>query len=209
MLKIGFPHGLGVGGKWSGQLLHWAYPGLVLENLARLAWDFVPKILKIDFLAGLCPNMSMEIDTFDRRILREMQKDASVSMDALAEKVNLSRNACWRRVKAMEASGLIKARVAQLDPNALGLGLTVFVMIRAQTHEADWLEKFRKAVATLPEIQSAHRMSGDLDYVLRLRVADVPGYDLFYQRLIKQVPLGDVSASFVMEDLKDTTALPI
>ncbi|MEL6508851.1 MAG: Lrp/AsnC family transcriptional regulator [Pseudomonadota bacterium] len=148
------------------------------------------------------------MDDIDRRILSVLQRDATISMDALSELVHLSRNACWRRVKQMEEAGILKARVALVDPEALGLGLSVFVMIRTASHEPEWLERFEAAVKTLPEIIGAHRMSGDLDYVLRVCVASVKDYDRFYQRLIERVPVAEISASFVMDDIKDTTALP-
>ena len=153
--------------------------------------------------------MSENLDETDRRLLRCLQEDASVSMDELAGRANLSRNACWRRVKRMEERRIIRGRVALVDADALDLGLSVFVIIRTSAHEKDWLDRFEEAVRTLPEIQGAHRMSGDIDYVLRLRVANVREYDRFYQRLIAKVPIADISASFVMEDIKDTTALPI
>jgi Lrp/AsnC family transcriptional regulator len=153
--------------------------------------------------------MAQKLDKIDRKILATLQHDASMSMDTLSESVNLSRNACWRRVKQMEDDGIIKARVVIVDPEAVGLGLSVFVMIRTNAHEPDWLLKFENAVRDIPEIVGAHRMSGDLDYVLRVRVSDVKGYDSFYQRLISRVPISEISASFVMDDIKDTTALPI
>ena len=153
--------------------------------------------------------MSMIPDDTDRRILRYLQEDASISMDELARKTNLSRNACWRRVKRMEERKVIRGRVVLVDPEAVDLGLSVFVIIRTNAHEKDWLGKFEEAVRTLPEVQGAHRMSGDIDYVLRLRVPNVKGYDRFYQRLISKVPIADISASFVMDDIKDTTTLPI
>ena len=153
--------------------------------------------------------MNQNLDETDRRILAVLQKDATLSMDALAERVHLSRNACWRRIRQMEEAGVLKGRVSLVDPQAVGLGLSVFVMIRTQRHDPDWLAQFQKVVREMPEIVGAHRMSGDLDYVLRVRVADVAGYDRFYQRLIAKVPLADISASFVMEDLKDTTELPV
>ena len=153
--------------------------------------------------------MSHELDEADLRILRCLQQDASVSMDELAARTNLSRNTCWRRVKQLEERRIIRGRVALIDPEAVGLGLSVFVIIRTSAHEEGWLAKFEEAVRTLPEIQGAHRMTGDIDYVLRLRVADVTGYDRFYKRLIAKVPISDISASFVMEDIKETTALPI
>ena len=139
----------------------------------------------------------------------EIQRDASLGVEQLGERVGLSRNACWRRVKALEASGVIRKRVALLDASKLGLGLTVFIMIRTSSHDAAWLAKFAKAMREMPEILGAHRMTGDLDYLIRARVSDVAGYDRLYQRLIERVEMSDVSASFVMEDLKDTTELPI
>jgi Lrp/AsnC family transcriptional regulator len=153
--------------------------------------------------------MSNTFDEIDRKLLTLLQQDASLSVDALAERVHLSRNACWRRIKRLETDGVVKKRVAIIDPDSIGLGLQVFVLIRTNDHSATWLKSFRKAVREMPEIIAAQRMTGDLDYVLRVRVADVPAYDHFYQRLIDKVQIADVSASFVMEDVKETTALPI
>lgn len=153
--------------------------------------------------------MTDKIDETDRRILRELQIDTTASLDALADKVSLSRNACWRRIKRLEEAGVIRERVAHLDAGRLGLGLSVLVMIRVGNHDQGWLSKFQAVVASMPEIQGAHRMTGDLDYVLRVRVADVADYDRFYKALIGRVQMADISASFVMEDIKDTTALPI
>ncbi|WP_136443912.1 Lrp/AsnC family transcriptional regulator [Pacificoceanicola onchidii] len=153
--------------------------------------------------------MSVSLDEIDRKILRLLQQDASQSVDALAERVHLSRNACWRRVKRLEADGILQKRVAIIDPAAVDLGLQVIVLIRTNDHSATWLKAFRRAVRNMPEITAAQRMTGELDYVLRVRVADVPAYDRFYQRLIDKVQIADVSASFVMEDIKETTALPI
>jgi Lrp/AsnC family transcriptional regulator len=150
-----------------------------------------------------------DLDTFDHRILAELQHDATIAMDALAEKVHLSRNACWRRIKQMEAAGVICARVALLDPVKLGCGLSVIVLIRTSAHSDDWMTRFDRAVRDMPQIVGAHRMTGDLDYVLRVRVADVAAYDRFYKDLIARVPVSDISASFVMEDIKDTTQLPL
>lgn len=153
--------------------------------------------------------MAYMIDDIDRKILTFLQRDASLSVDQLAERVALSRNACWRRVKRLDTEGIISKRVAIVDPKALGLGLQALVLIRTNDHSAAWLGAFRKAVREMPEIMSAQRMTGDLDYVLRVRVADMVAYDRFYQRLIDKVQIADVSASFVMEDVKETTALPI
>ncbi|MEL7150346.1 MAG: Lrp/AsnC family transcriptional regulator [Pseudomonadota bacterium] len=153
--------------------------------------------------------MSENLDEMDCRILAILQSDASLSMDAVAERAHLSRNACWRRIRQMEGAGVITGRVALVDPAKVGLGLQALVMIRTHQHDPDWLKRFEKVVRDMPEIVGAHRMSGDLDYVLRVRVADVAGYDDFYQRLIAKLPIADISASFVMEDLKDTTELPV
>ena len=153
--------------------------------------------------------MNEIIDDIDRKILRQLQADASISVEELAEKSNLSRNACWRRVKLMEERGIIRGKVVLVNPDAVGLGLSVFVLIRTGSHEPEWLDKFNRAVKDMPEIISAHRMSGDLDYVLRVRIANVKDYDRFYQRLISRVAVHDISASFVMDDIKDTTALPL
>lgn len=152
----------------------------------------------------------MEIlDEADRRILTALQSDASLSLDALSEAANLSRNACWRRVRAMEEAGIIRGRVTLVDPDKVGLPLTVFIQVRTNSHDADWLDRFAKATRAMPEILGVYRMSGDLDYLIRARVADMSGYDRLYRRLIARVALSDVSASFVMEEIKDTTALPL
>lgn len=150
-----------------------------------------------------------EIDDIDCAILRVLQKDTSISMDALSDVVNLSRNACWRRFKALEDAGVIKGRVALVDPAQVGKGLQVIVMIRTSAHDPKWMKTFNRAVRTMPEIIGAHRMSGDLDYVLRIRVRDVADYDRFYKELIGRVSVSDISASFVMEDIKDTTEIPV
>ena len=153
--------------------------------------------------------MVEDIDKLDRAILRFLQRDASQPIEAIAESVGLSRNACWRRMKRLEEAGVIRARVALIDAEAVDLGQTVMVLIRTNSHDPVWLTRFRQAVAEMPEILGAYRMSGDLDYLLKVCVRDVKSYDSFYQRLIAKVPVANVSASFVMEDIKDTTALPI
>ncbi len=149
------------------------------------------------------------IDAIDRRILAELQRDSSLSLDMLGERVGLSRNACWRRVQRLEEEGVIRARVALLDPKALNAGLSVFIVIRAGRHSAEWAESFRAAVAAMPEIAGCYRTAGEIDYILRARVPDVAAYDSLYQRLIAKVDMTDVSASFVMEEIKDTHALPL
>ena len=153
--------------------------------------------------------MNEKIDKINSKILSILQKDATASVDAISDLVALSRNACWRRIKQMEASGTITARVALVDPVAAGCPLQAMVLIRTNSHDAKWMKQFQSALAAMPEVVGAYRMSGDLDYVLRVRVADVPAYDAFYKRLTSRVSVSNISASFVMEDIKDTTALPL
>ena len=149
------------------------------------------------------------LDEFDLKILQALQRDATLTADALAAQVNLSRNACWRRVKRLEETGYLRGRVALVDPAKVGLGLLVIILIRTSQHDREWLAAFRSAIQSMPQITAAFRMSGDLDYVLHARVADVKAYDELYQRLIDKVPLTDVSASFVMEEIKETAELPL
>lgn len=149
------------------------------------------------------------LDKTDRAILAELQRDATLTVDELAERITLSRNACWRRIKALEEAGVIKARVALLDAAKLGLGLTAFIAIRTAQHEEKWLEKFSRAVREFPEIIGVYRTTGETDYLLQAVVSDIAGYDELYKRLIARISLTDVSASFVMEKIKETTALPI
>lgn len=150
-----------------------------------------------------------ELDTIDRKILKHLQRDASLSLETLGEEVGLSRNACWRRVKALEDSGVITGRVALVAPLAIDLGLMVFMQVRTNQHDPDWAVRFSQATRAIPGILSVYRMTGDLDYLIRARVADMADYDRLYQQLIKRLPLSDVSASFVMEEIKDGTALPV
>ncbi len=149
------------------------------------------------------------LDDIDRRILRSLQSDAAKSLDVLSDEVGLSRNACWRRIKVMEGNGIIRARVALIDPGVLGLGLQVYMFVRTHSHDPGWLKKFASATREMPEIQGVYRMTGELDYLVRARLVDVADYDRLYQRLIAKVPIADVSASFVMEEIKDTHALPV
>ncbi len=151
----------------------------------------------------------MKIDDLDKRLLTLLQADCSLSLDEIGEKAGLSRNACWRRIRALEDQGVIKGRIALLDAQKLGLTLTVFMLIRTQEHSQNWLEQFRIAVRALPQIQGVYRMTGDLDYLIRAQVADMADYDRLYQSLIGRVALSDVSASFVMEEIKDTHILPL
>jgi Lrp/AsnC family transcriptional regulator len=149
------------------------------------------------------------IDDIDRALLAALQRDSSLSVDELSEQVHLSRNACWRRIKRLEEDGVIRARVALLDPARLNLGLTAFIAVRTAHHEASWLDKFSAAVRDIPEIIGVYRTTGDIDYLLHAVVPDVAGYDALYKRLIARIALSDVSSSFVMEKIKETTALPL
>ncbi|WP_338127994.1 Lrp/AsnC family transcriptional regulator [Lentibacter algarum] len=148
-------------------------------------------------------------DEMDRKILRQLQRDCDISLDMLSLEIGLSRNACWRRIKHMQDAGLIRKRVALLDAAKLGLGLTVYIQVRAEKHAAGWSAAFARATRSIPEITGVFRMSGDLDYLIRAHVADMAGYDRLYQKMIAEVSMADVSASFVMESIKDTTELPI
>jgi len=149
------------------------------------------------------------IDPKDREILKHLQLDSALGVEELAQRVHLSRNACWRRIKALEEKGVIRGRVALLDAGKLNVGLTVLITIRTAQHDPTWLEKFAHAVQGLPEIMAVYRTTGDTDYVLQAVVPDVAGYDALYKRLIARIPLSDVSSSFVMEKIKETTALPL
>jgi Lrp/AsnC family transcriptional regulator len=150
-----------------------------------------------------------KLDINDIKILKQLQKNASLSIEEISERISLSRNACWRRIRRLDDDGIINKRVAIVNAEALDLGQMVIVLISTNSHDPEWLSLFRAAITEMPEIMGAHRMSGDLDYILRVRVRDVRAYDKFYQRLISKVPISNVSASFVMEDLKDSTELPL
>lgn len=148
-------------------------------------------------------------DSTDIKLLKLLQEDATLSINDLGEQVHLSQNACWRRIKRLEAEGYVRRRVALLDARKLGCGVTVFVTVRAVEHSERWLEDFAAAVRAIPEIVEFYRMSGDIDYLLKLRVADIAAYDAVYQKLIRSVRLSDVSSAFAMEEIKHTTCIPL
>ena len=150
-----------------------------------------------------------EIDKIDAKILRALQSDASTSITDLAAKVGLSTNACWKRVKRLEDDSFILKRVALLNRSKINQSVTVFVEIRTDRHEEKWLDAFARAVREIPEIVEFYRMSGQVDYMLKIVCADIADYDRIYKRLIRSAPLRDVSAFFAMEQLKYTTELPI
>lgn len=149
------------------------------------------------------------MDTLDQKILNLLQEDATLSVAEIGERVGLSTTPCWRRIQNLEKAGIIQGRVTVLDAEKLNVGVTVFVAIRTNQHSLEWLEKFAAAVAKLPEVVEFYRMSGDVDYLLRVVVPDIAGYDAVYKRLIAAVELSDVSSSFAMEKIKSTTALPL
>jgi Lrp/AsnC family transcriptional regulator len=149
------------------------------------------------------------MDKIDRKILAELQENAAQPVADIARKVGLSVTPCWRRIQRMEEVGLIRKRVALLDPQKMGVGMSVFVAVRTDQHNADWLRNFADMVADMPEVVEFYRMSGEVDYLLRVVVPDMKAYDRFYRTLIANVELTDVSSSFAMEEIKYTTALPL
>ena len=149
------------------------------------------------------------MDIIDRQILTILQKDASLPVADVARKVGLSVTPCWRRIQKLEEDGIITGRVALLDGPKLGMGMSVFVGIKTDQHNVAWLEQFAKSVSALPEVVEFYRMSGEVDYLLRVVVPDMASYDVFYKKLIGSVKLKDVSSSFAMEEIKYTTALPL
>lgn len=149
------------------------------------------------------------MDPKDLKILRILQSDASLSMSELAERVSMSKTAVWRRVRDLQKQGVIRGQVTLLDPVKTGFGLTVFALVRTNQHSDRWFERFSKAIDCIPEIIQFHRTSGDIDYLLHIVAKDMADYDRVYKRLIKEVDLADVSSTFVMETIKDTTQLPI
>ncbi len=149
------------------------------------------------------------MDAIDRKILEILQLDAETPVAAIAERVHLSVTPCWRRIQKLRDAGVIRKQVALCDPAKLNVGVTVFVSLRTNQHSQAWLEKFAKGVKEIPEVVELYRMSGDVDYLLRVVVPDIGGYDSVYKKLIKVADLYDVSSSFAMEQMKYTTALPL
>lgn len=149
------------------------------------------------------------MDETDRRILACLQEDATMPVAEIARRVGLSSTPCWRRIQKLEEAKVIRGRVALLDSGKVNVGLTVFVFIRTNRHSLDWLETFKRAVERIPEVVGFYRMSGEVDYLLKVVVPDMAAYDVFYKRLIAEVELFDVSSSFAMEEIKSTTALPL
>jgi len=149
------------------------------------------------------------MDAIDRKILAVVQEDASLSVAEIGQRVGLSSTPCWKRLQKLEAEGVITGRVALIDPEKIGLGITVFVSVETGDHSQDWLTKFAELVSAMPEVMEFYRMAGDVDYMLRVVVRDMQSYDAFYKKLIAAIPLKNVTSRFAMERVKSTTALPI
>ncbi len=149
------------------------------------------------------------MDAIDRKILAVLQDDASLSVAEIGNRVGLSSTPCWKRIQRLETDGVIQKRVAIVDQDRIGLGISVFVSVETGDHSQDWLDRFAKTVTAMPEVMEFYRMAGDVDYMLRVVVPDIAGYDSFYKRLIASVPLKNVTSRFAMEKIKSTTALPI
>ena len=149
------------------------------------------------------------MDATDRKIIAVLQDNAALSVADIGQRVGLSSTPCWKRIQRLEADGVIVKRVALIDQDRVGLGISVFVSIETGDHSQDWLDRFAKTVTAMPEVMEFYRMAGDVDYMLRVVVPDIAGYDAFYKRLIATVPLKNVTSRFAMEKIKSTTALPI
>ena len=149
------------------------------------------------------------MDATDLKILAILQEDASLPVAEVANRVNLSQTPCWRRIQRLEENGIIARRVAIADPDKIGFGLSVFVEIETGDHSASWLDRFAATVLGMPEVMEFYRMAGDVDYMLRVVVADMQSYDIFYKKLIATVPLKNVTSRFAMEKIKSITALPV
>lgn len=149
------------------------------------------------------------MDAIDRKILALLQEDASLSVAEIGNRVGLSSTPCWKRIQNLEATGIIVRRVALVDPDKVGLGVTVFVSVETDDHSQEWLDRFARTVEAMPQVMEFYRMAGDVDYMLRVVVADMAAYDRFYKALIAAVPLKNVTSRFAMERVKSTTALPV
>jgi Lrp/AsnC family transcriptional regulator len=149
------------------------------------------------------------MDAIDRKILLTLQEDASLSVAEIGQRVGLSSTPCWKRIQRLEADGVIQRRVAIVDQDKVGLGITVFVSVETDDHSEGWLARFASAVSAMPEVMEFYRMAGDVDYMLRVVVQDMQAYDAFYKRLIAASPLKNVTSRFAMEKIKSTTSLPI
>ncbi len=149
------------------------------------------------------------LDAIDRKILTVLQQDASLSVAEIGSRVGLSSTPCWKRIQKLEGEGVIQRRVAVVDPDKIGLGVSVFVAIETGDHSEEWLKRFADVVQAMPEVMEFYRMAGDVDYMLRVVCTSIQDYDVFYKKLIAAIPLKNVTSRFAMERIKQTTALPI
>ncbi len=194
--------------------LRWGRPiaGLALEEFSLYQGqnpDLWNKVLPMTDLAAAIIEPNRRLDAIDRKILKVLQEDASLSVAEIGDRVGLSSTPCWKRIQRLEADGVILRRVALVDQNKIGLGITVFVSVESADHSEAWLKTFASAVSAMPEVMEFYRMAGDVDYMLRVVVADMASYDVFYKKLIGAVPLKNVTSRFAMEKIKSVTALPV
>jgi len=207
VLAVGFAYGCGVLGEQfvhihiTNSTIEPALPGC--EHLSK--W---PALRNNIAFKGSCGERR-SMDKLDRKILELLQQDGGLTAAEVADRVGLSKAPCWRRIKKLQESGVVKQTVALLDARALNVGTTVFVMLKTAKHHEAWFDKFVAAVRDIPEVTEIHRMSGDVDYLMRIVVPDIDAYDVVYKRLISTVEFLDVSASFALETIKYTTALPL
>jgi Lrp/AsnC family transcriptional regulator len=175
--------------------------------LQRNIWNI---LLMSEIAVQIVPHeTNRRLDAIDRKILMVLQEDASLSVAEIGDRVGLSSTPCWKRIQRLEADGVILRRVALVDQNKIGLGITVFVSVESADHSEAWLKKFAEAVSAMPEVMEFYRMAGDVDYMLRVVVADMQSYDVFYKKLIATVTLKNVTSRFAMEKIKSITALPV
>src|SRR6266567_2302543 len=172
-------------------------------------WSILSGNALMTDIIDIAPEAVRRIDAIDRKILRVLQEDASLSVAEIGERVGLSSTPCWKRIQRMEGEGIITGKVALVDQNKIGLGLSVFVSVESGDHSDAWLRKFAAAVSSMPEVLEFYRMAGDVDYMLRVVVADMQSYDVFYKKLIGAVALKNVTSRFAMEKIKSVTALPV
>lgn len=207
MLCVSLAYGFGVLGEQAVKVHAFhatrveALPGC--EGLAKTA-SLRNNISSINYL-----EKHSFMDKLDRKILELLQQDGALTAAEVADRVGLSKAPCWRRIKKLQDEGVVKQTVALLDARALNVGTTVFVMLKTAKHNQAWFDKFVSVVRDIPEVTEIHRMSGDVDYLMRIVVPDIDAYDVVYKRLISAVEFLDVSASFALETIKYTTALPL
>jgi len=198
---------------WFGSLRHAAAPAPAASPASAVpAWHAPPWLDRRPATpADFRPNQGAQamMDEIDRKLLTLLQEDASLSLAQLAERVGLSSTPCWKRVQKLEARGVLARRVALVAPEKVGVGLIVFVAIEAADHSPEWLDRFARTVAAMPEVMEVYRMAGEIDYMLRVAVADMAAFDIFYKSLIAAVPLRNVTSRFAMERIKHTTAYPL